>query len=59
MAGKTHSEETKKRMSESRRGKRGPHKRIDKCPWCETQLVTPRHVKFCKIKFVEKLKLKY
>lgn len=47
MTGKTHSEETRRKMSESSKGKRGPQKRLT-CPHCGTEQVTSRHIKFCK-----------
>ena len=47
MLGKSHSDETRKKMSESMKGKRGPQKRIDVCPCCYKKNVTARHIKFC------------
>jgi len=48
MLGKTHSTETRARMSKNMKGKRGPQKRIDQCPRCNSKNVTARHIKFCK-----------
>ena len=48
MLGKMHSTETRARMSKNMKGKRGPQKRIDQCPRCNTKNVTARHIKFCK-----------
>lgn len=52
MTGKSHSEETKQKMRERQqaRGKTGPQKRIDECPYCLIKIVTVRHIKFCKSK---------
>ena len=49
MTGKKHSEETKIKMS-SPRGKQGPQRRTDNCPYCSDLMVTSKHIKFCKIK---------
>jgi hypothetical protein len=48
MLGKTHSAETRKKMSENMKGQRGPQKRIEQCPVCKKDNVTTRHIKFCK-----------
>lgn len=50
MTGKTHSEETKKKMSCSMKGARGSQQRIEQCPYCVDTNVSHRHIKFCKIK---------
>jgi hypothetical protein len=50
MTGKQHSGDTKKKMSESMKGVRGPQKRIKQCPHCVDTDVSHRHIKFCKIK---------
>lgn len=47
MSGKTHSDETKAKMSKNMKGKRGPQKRFEKCPFCNQTQVTARHIKFC------------
>lgn len=47
MSGKTHTIETRKKMSNNMKGKRGPQKRISLCPCCKQQNVTARHIKFC------------
>jgi len=49
MKGKFHSDETKRKMSENMKGCRGPQKRIDKCPICNKEYVTTRHINFCKV----------
>lgn len=46
MTGKKHSEETRKKMGENMRGKRGPQKRYF-CSKCEQKDKTTRHIKFC------------
>ena len=53
MLGKTHSDETRKKMSKNMVGKRGPQKRFDFCPTCNQKKVTARHIKFCKEKDTE------
>ena len=53
MLGKSHSNETRKKMSESMKGKRGPQKRIDLCPTCKKENVTARHIKFCTIEKID------
>jgi hypothetical protein len=54
MLGKTHSEETRKKMSQSMRKPKGPQKRIDTCPHCSAQSVTARHIRFCLTKHQQK-----
>jgi len=49
MLGKTHTIETRVKMSENMKGKRGPQKRIDFCSSCYKKNVTARHIKFCTI----------
>lgn len=49
MLGKSHSEQTKLLMSQNMRKPKGPQKRISNCPICNKELVTSRHIKFCKI----------
>lgn len=53
MLGKTHSAETREKMSKNMQGKRGPQKRIDFCPICNKENVTARHIKFCTIEKVD------
>lgn len=48
MLGKTQSNKTKELISQNAKGKRGQQKRTDKCPNCNKELVTSRHIKFCK-----------
>lgn len=48
MTGKRHSDETKKKMSDSMKGERGPQQRVNSCPKCHTANVSYRHIKFCK-----------
>lgn len=50
MVGKTHTEETKNKMSEAMKGKRGPQQRVV-CPCCLEENKTARHVKFCKVDY--------
>jgi hypothetical protein len=50
MLGKTHSLETREKMSKNMKGKRGPQQRIESCPSCNKENVTARHIKFCKEK---------
>ena len=50
MTGKQHSDETKKKMSCSMKGAKGPQQRIEQCPHCVDTNVSYRHIKFCKIK---------
>jgi len=50
MLGKTHSPDTRKRISENNKGKRGPQQRTDSCPFCSKENVTARHIKFCQQK---------
>jgi hypothetical protein len=50
MTGKHHSDDTKKKMSESMKGSRGSQQRIEQCPHCVDTNVSHRHIKFCKIK---------
>ena len=50
-----HSAETKAKMAESAKGKKGPQSRAAKCPTCDLTQVSHRHIKYCKIK-VEKIK---
>ena len=50
MTGKQHSDDTKKKMSESMKGSRGSQQRIEQCPHCVDTNVSHRHIKFCKIK---------
>ena len=52
MAGKTHSEETKIKMSESMKKPKGPQKRHP-CPHCGEREKTARHIKYCKINYKE------
>jgi hypothetical protein len=47
MLGKTHTDETKNKMSRAMKGKRGPQQRVV-CPCCHEENKTARHVKFCK-----------
>lgn len=49
MTGKTHSDETRLKMSESAKGPKGPQKRTT-CPYCNKSDATARHIKFCKEK---------
>ena len=53
MLGKTHSAETREKMSKNMQGKRGPQKRADSCPSCNKKNVTARHIKFCTIEKVD------
>ena len=50
MTGKQHSDDTKKKMSESMKGSKGSQQRIEQCPHCVDTNVSHRHIKFCKIK---------
>jgi hypothetical protein len=50
MTGKHHSDDTKKKMSESQKGPKGPQRRFNSCPTCIEKNVTARHIKFCENK---------
>ena len=50
MTGKQHSDDTKKKMSESMKGSKGSQQRIEQCPHCVDTNVSARHIKFCKLK---------
>lgn len=54
MLGKSHSEETRQKMSKSMRKPKGPQKRIEICPHCSLTQVTARHIRFCSDKFNRK-----
>jgi hypothetical protein len=47
MSGKSHTAETREKMSQNMKGLRGPQTRIDVCPFCSKNNVTYRHIKFC------------
>lgn len=48
--GHKHSDDTKKKMSESMKGVRGHQRRIEQCPHCVNTNVSHQHIKFCKLK---------
>jgi hypothetical protein len=54
MLGKQHSASTKQKMSKNMKGPRGPQTRISRCPTCNNENVTFRHIKFCNIDWNKK-----